>query len=80
MSAAIDNLRKRVGFVKIPLALPDDDAALMGFLHFANSDSKEAKALRAEFGKGHDMAGETLQQTAAAYIDWLIETQWGEQE
>lgn len=78
MRAALDIFRKHVGFVKVPLSLPDDDAALMGFFHFANGGSKEAKALRAAFGESRNILEETLQQTAAAYIDWLIETQWGE--
>ncbi len=82
MFGLIDDLRAIFGFKREPIDIGDNDVAFLGFLNFASGDSIEARMLQAIYfnatGKRpcNDMPA-TAAQTGE-YIDWLIETQWGE--
>src|ERR1043165_1870733 len=82
MSAVIEKLRAVMKFKRQPEDLGDGGMAFVSFLHFASGDSEQAHAVQAAYfnatGKRpcNDMRA-TAEQTGE-YIDWLIETQWGE--
>ncbi len=81
-SALMTELRAAFGFKREPVNLDDGGIAFLGFLNFASGDSEVAHALQKAWfnasGKTpcHDMRATPAQ--AGEYIDWLIETQWGE--
>jgi len=77
MSALVENFRQRVGFKKTPMNPGDNGEAFAGFVAFANGNSPEATAIREAFGRGRDI-NEPFKETAAAYIDYIIENHWGE--
>lgn len=79
---AIKSLREAFGFKRQPDDLGDGGTAFIAFLNFATGDSKMAHSLQAEYFNGTgDRPMNDSRATAAqtgGFIDWLIETQWGE--
>ena len=73
-------LKAHVGFTKNPDRPGNSDEAFLGFLSFASGDSDAAKAIRLVFTKDYSDVNKTPEQTAAAFIDWLIVNQWGEEQ
>lgn len=82
MSILIDKLRAALGFKLIPDDLGDGGMAFVGFLNFASSDSEQARMLQVEYfnatGKRPCNDRRATAAETGEYIDWLIETQWGE--
>jgi hypothetical protein len=74
-----DALRQKIGFKKTPMNPDDDGLAFMAFLNTARGNSLAGIQIRSGFAAAHDSSGETPQQTAAAFIDYLIVNYWGEE-
>ena len=72
-------LQERIGYTKTPMDPGGNGEAFAGFVHFAIGNSEPANCLRAAFRVQHTSpADESTKQLAAAFVDWLIVTQWGE--
>jgi hypothetical protein len=78
----IEKLRAMFKFKRNPEDLGDGGLAFIGFLNFVSGDSDEAHSVQLAYFK--DTGGHPLDdmraspEQAGKYIDWLIETQWGE--
>lgn len=79
MPSLTTTLQERVGFTKTPLNIGDAGLAFASFVNWAIGNSAEAAKLRKAFVAIHGIPeGETTQQHAAAFMDWLIVNHWGE--
>ena len=82
MSILVAKLQESFGFQRTPMDPGDGGIAFVHFLQFASGDSEMAHQLQATYfqatGKRpcNDMRA-TAPKTGE-FIDWLIETQWGE--
>lgn len=81
-STLVDHLRAALGFEREPMNLDDGGLAFIGFVRFACGDSDVAHALQACWfnASGNAPRHDTPATSAECgqYIDWLIQTQWGE--
>ncbi len=77
----IEPLRRAFGFKLIPLDCGDGGLTFVHFCRFATANTDTALQIQSAYAAetGRSLEGVADLEQTAHFIDWLIRTQWGEE-